>query len=45
LRQLDVVSWCPDPKEKMIEEAFNDLELLETIANNEWRTKIYRKQG
>jgi len=42
---LLILSGILDTKEKMIEEAFNDLELLETIANNEWRTKIYRKQG
>jgi len=42
---LLILSGILDTKEKMSEEAFNDLELLETIANNEWRTKIYRKQG
>jgi len=40
---LLILSGILDTKEKIVEEAFNDLELLETIANNEWRTKIYRK--
>ncbi len=38
-----ILSGILDSKEDFIEEAFGDLELLETIAMNEWRTKIYRK--
>ncbi len=42
---LLLLSGILDTKEASIEEAFGDMELLETIAANEWRTKIYRKQG
>ena len=42
---LLILSGILDTKEARIDEAFGDLELLETIAENEWRTKIYRKQG
>ena len=42
---LLILSGILDTKEARIEEAFGDLELLETIPRNEWRTKIYRKQG
>ena len=40
---LLILSGILDTKEKSIEEIFSDLELIETIAKNEWRTKIYRK--
>ena len=40
---LLIVSGILDTKESSIEEAFGDMELLETIAKNEWRTKIYKK--
>ncbi len=42
---LLILSGILDTKEPSIEEAFADMELLDTIARNEWRTKIYRKQG
>ena len=42
---LLILSGILDTKENSIEEVFSDLFLLETIAKNEWRTKIYRKQG
>jgi len=42
---LLILSGILDTKEAQIEEAFSDMELLDTIARNEWRTKIYRKQG
>ncbi len=42
---LLILSGILDTKEAEIDEAFGDLELLKTIARNEWRTKIYRKQG
>jgi ribosomal protein L11 methyltransferase len=42
---LLLLSGILDTKEASIEEAFGDMELLGTIAANEWRTKIYRKQG
>jgi ribosomal protein L11 methyltransferase len=42
---LLILSGILDTKEADIEEAFADMALLETIAHNEWRTKIYRKQG
>jgi ribosomal protein L11 methyltransferase len=42
---LLILSGILDTKESSIEEVFSDLELIETIAKNEWRTKIYRKQG
>ena len=42
---LLILSGILDTKEPRIDETFGDLELLETIAENEWRTKIYRKQG
>ncbi len=42
---LLLLSGILDTKEASVEEAFGDMELLETIAKNEWRTKIYRKQG
>jgi ribosomal protein L11 methyltransferase len=42
---LLILSGILDTKESSIEEAFSDLQLIETIAKNEWRTKIYRKQG
>ncbi len=38
-----ILSGILDNKESSIEEAFSDMELLETIAKNEWRTKIYKK--
>ena len=40
---LLILSGILDKKEGSIEEVFCDLELIETIAKNEWRTKIYRK--
>ncbi|WP_300365179.1 50S ribosomal protein L11 methyltransferase [Hydrogenimonas sp.] len=40
-----ILSGIVDTKEAQIDETFGDLELLETIANREWRTKIYKKQG
>ena len=42
---LLILSGILDTKEALIDEAFSDLELRETIVNNEWRTKIYRKEG
>ncbi len=42
---LLILSGIIDTKESSIEEIFSDLQLIETIAKNEWRTKIYRKQG
>ena len=42
---LLILSGILDTKEATIEEAFSDMELLQTLANNEWRTKIYRQQG
>ncbi|BDY13472.1 50S ribosomal protein L11 methyltransferase [Hydrogenimonas cancrithermarum] len=42
---LLILSGILDTKEALIDEAFSDLELQETIANNEWLTKIYRKEG
>ncbi len=42
---LLILSGILDTKEATIEEAFADMELLQTLANNEWRTKIYRQQG
>jgi len=42
---LLILSGILDTKESSIEEAFSDLQLIETIVKNEWRTKIYRKQG
>jgi ribosomal protein L11 methyltransferase len=42
---LLILSGILDTKEAQIDETFGDLELLKTIAHNEWRTKIYRKQG
>jgi len=42
---LLILSGILDTKESSIEEVFSDLQLIETIAKNEWRTKIYRKQG
>ncbi|WP_201353961.1 50S ribosomal protein L11 methyltransferase [Hydrogenimonas urashimensis] len=42
---LLILSGILDTKEAQIDDAFGDLELLETIADSEWRTKIYRKQG
>ncbi|WP_457598300.1 50S ribosomal protein L11 methyltransferase [Hydrogenimonas sp.] len=38
-----ILSGILDTKERSVEEAFSDMELLETIAKNEWRTKIYKK--
>ncbi len=38
-----ILSGILEAKESSIEEAFGDMELLETAAENEWRTKIYRK--
>jgi ribosomal protein L11 methyltransferase len=40
-----VLSGILDKNEKRVEAAFADLDLIDTIAKNEWRTKIYRKQG
>jgi len=40
-----ILSGILDTKESSVEEVFSELELIETIAKNEWRTKIYRKQG
>jgi len=42
---LLILSGILDTKESYVDEAFSDLHLIETIAKNEWRTKIYRKQG
>ncbi|WP_456380522.1 50S ribosomal protein L11 methyltransferase [Hydrogenimonas sp.] len=42
---LLILSGILDTKEAEIDEVFGEMELLETIAENEWRTKIYRKQG
>ncbi len=42
---LLILSGILDTKEADIEKAFGDMRLVRTIANNEWRTKIYRKQG
>ncbi len=39
-----ILSGILDTKEKSVEEAFGDMELLETIAKNEWRTKIYKNK-
>jgi len=41
---LLILSGILDTKESSVEEAFCDLELIETIAKNEWRTKIYRNK-
>ncbi len=38
-----ILSGILDTKERSVEEAFAQMELLETIARNEWRTKIYKK--
>jgi len=38
-----ILSGILDSKESSIEETFGDMELVETIAENEWRTKIYIK--
>jgi len=40
---LLILSGILDTKESLVDEAFSDLFLLETIAKNEWRTKIYKK--
>ncbi|BBG65089.1 ribosomal protein L11 methyltransferase [Hydrogenimonas sp.] len=40
---LLILSGILETKEEMIEEAFGDMELLETLSKNEWRTKIYKK--
>ena len=42
---LLILSGILDTKENLVDEVFSNLVLLETIAKNEWRTKIYRKQG
>jgi len=42
---LLILSGILDTKEAAVAEKFSDLQLLESFADNEWRTKIYRKQG
>ncbi|MCF6201928.1 MAG: 50S ribosomal protein L11 methyltransferase [Hydrogenimonas sp.] len=41
---LLILSGILDSKEEAVERAYGDLELLDTIAKNEWRTKIYKKK-
>ncbi len=39
-----ILSGIIESKESEVERAFGDLDLQETIAKNEWRTKIYKKE-